>query len=441
MRTYAYICFFLLLPQYTTAQTNVFARAELDRNSVYNQQPFKVTFTVVTTTWYTAPLQFDNLQVSDAFIVPFTRSIPGQYEMNGKYLSGVQFYYMVFPYKAGRFSLPSMAITAESPAEGTSTGRKITVHTAPVSFTVKPVPKEYPSGHEWLVARDVSISDNWSKPLDKVKVGDVLERTITVDALGTLPQLIPEVNTAAGKWAGVYPKNAELKDTRDEENANGERTERASYLLLEAGTFNIPAVEVYWWNPYVGRLYKKSAPARTIHVQPNPDLGMLTTLKDSLAAAAPPATAAHKGPYRILGLPWYWALLYAAVILLVIWILVKMTIILYRRAKTAREHYLQSELHWFRQFRSADAGSPDLLRKLYHWWDRFLFPQKTITETVEERSAFHDYIKEVYSYDHIDKEKGETLKQVFTQYREQWKKSPPAEKSGPDVSADQRPWP
>lgn len=438
MKMIACIWLFLFPALRTTAQTNVFARVTLDRNSVYVQQPFKATFTVTTTTWYTAPLQFGNLQVNDAFIVPFTHSTPGQYETNGKMLSGVQFYYMIFPYKAGRFTLPAMEITAESPAEGTYKGRKITVHTAPVTFTVKPVPPEYPSGHEWLVAQDVSLNDKWDRPLDDLKVGDVLERTVTIDVRGTLPQLIPEMKAPAGSWANIYPKPASLKDTRDEENANGERVEQASYLLLKAGTFTLPAMEIYWWNPYVGRLYKQSTAGRKIVVKENPDLGMLATLKDSLAAAAPPAAPAHKGPYRVLGWPWYIALLYAAAALLLGGLLLKIFIKLYRRIIAARARYLQSERYWFRRFRQADAGSAELLRRLYQWWDRFLSPQDMITPNAP---FFDDYQREMYGHDTIDRGKGETLKQDFARLRKQWKKTPPPEETGRNISEDQQPWP
>lgn len=436
MRMFVCICFFLL-PLRIAAQTNVFARVTLDRHSVYVQQPFKATFTVVTTTWYTAPLQFDNLQVNDAFIVPFTHSVPGQYEMNGSSLSGVQFYYMVFPYKPGSFTLPAMAITAESPAEGSTQGRKITVHTAPVSFTVKPVPPQYPSGHEWLVARDVALADHWSKPLDDLKVGDVLERTVTIDAQGTLPQLIPEARMTEDGWANVYPKPTVLKDTRDDVNPNGERTEQADYLLLKAGTFTIPAVEVYWWNPYAGRLFKRSTPARTIRVKENPGLGMLATLKDSLAAASPPVASAHKGPYRVMGLPWYMALLYTVAGVLLIWLLVKCSIRLYREIRILRARYLQSERYRFKQFIKADAASPELLRRLYQWWDRFASPRKTVPGS----PALHDYLQEMYARDQIETKKGAALKKEISMLRKQWKRSQPAEKEILEVSEDQRPWP
>ncbi len=436
MKMFVCICFFFL-PLRVAAQTNVYARVTLDRHSVYIQQPFKATFTVVTTTWYTAPLQFDNLQVNDAFIVPFTHSVPGQYEMNGRSLSGVQFYYMIFPYKAGTFTLPAMAITAESPAEGSSQGRKVTVHTAPVPFTVKPVPPQYPSGHEWLVARDVAIGDRWNKPLDDLKVGDVLERTVTIDAQGTLPQLIPEARMPDGGWANVYPKPAVLKDTRDDVNPNGERTEQADYLLLKAGTFTIPAVEVYWWNPYAGRLFKRSVPARTIQVKENPNLGMLATLKDSLAAASPPTIMAHKGTYHILGLPWYMALLYAAAGILLMWLLVKCSIWLWRKISISRARYLQSEKYHFRQFIKADAASPELLRRLYQWWDRFASPRKTVPGS----SALNDYLQDMYGRDQTEKQKGMALKNEISKLRKQWKRARPVEKQILEVAEDQRPWP
>ena len=358
----------------SVAQVTCFAKVELDRSDVYIQQPFKITYTVLTATWYTQPLEFDNVQIPAAFVIPFTRAQPGRFTDKGKDYSGVQFYFIVFPYKTGVFSVPAITITAVTPPEGSATGSKVVLHTRPVSFVVKPVPKNLPAGEDWLVARDVLLSSHWNKPLTNLKVGDVVERTITIDASGTLPQFIPPLADSKVSWAEVYPGKVLLRDTRDEFSPNGERTQTASWLLTEAGNFTLPEAGISWWNPYAARMYTRTVPAVTLKVAPNPELGMLTTLKDSLAKTASPATAAKKGPLLVAGIIWYKALGYGVAGLLVTGLLLKLAIYLPKKIKNTWKHYQQSEAYWFRRFIRTTAYNANVSTNFYHWWDRWLLP-------------------------------------------------------------------
>ncbi len=85
------ILFILLFPfPATTLRAQCFAEVELNRKSVYVQQSFRVTITVYTSTWFTAPLEFGNLQIPNAFIVPFEKSVPGVFTVGNKKYSGIQ---------------------------------------------------------------------------------------------------------------------------------------------------------------------------------------------------------------------------------------------------------------------------------------------------------------------------------------------------------------
>lgn len=404
------------------AQVKCFAKVELDRSDVYIQQPFKVTYTVLTSTWYTQPPEFDNIQIPAAFVIPFTKAQPGRFTDNGIEYSGIQFYFIVFPYKAGVFSVPSITIKAETPPEGSAVGSKVVLHTNPVSFVVKPVPKHLPAGEDWLVAKDVLLTSHWSKPLTHLKVGDVIERTVIIDASGTLPQFIPPVTDSKVAWAEVYPGKVSLQDTRDEYSANGERIQTSSWLLTQAGDFQLPEASISWWNPYAARMYTRTMPAVTLKVAANPALGMLTTLKDSLAKAAAPPSSAKKGPLLIAGMIWYKAVAYGIAGLLVTGLLLKLAFYLPKKIKNAWKHYQQNEAYWFRRFmRTADNGN--VSTQLYQWWDRW----RTASENPAIAATLHGqeeaaitavwatYEAGIYGQQAISEV--QKLKQAFRQYR------------------------
>lgn len=372
MKHTATIVFLLLFSNaYHTIAQSCFVQTRLDRRSVYAQQPFKVTFTVYTATWFTAPLDFDNIQVPDAFILPFDRTTPGMFTIGSKQYAGIQFYFIVFPYKPGSFTIPAIRITAHTPPEGRSTAQEIKLSSKPESFVVKPTPADF-TGSSWFVAKNVSLSETWNKPLGHLKAGDVVKRTIAINAQGTLPQFIPGVGKDSLNWASVYADDPQLTDTRDAYDANGIRRQTFTYLLEKDGSFTLPAQTITWWNPYAGKVYSKSIAAKHIQVQPNPNLGILTTLRDSLHATAAVTAPApqKKGPLLIWGIAWYWFVLIAAGALLVLYVLIRKIWRMVNALIQWRKRILQSEGYWFAKLQYS-AWKPDvLLRNLYRWWDR-----------------------------------------------------------------------
>ncbi|MGO4291991.1 BatD family protein [Chitinophaga sp. RAB17] len=425
IRQFITLMYILFCAAALQAQVKCFAKVELDRSDVYIQQPFKVTYTVLTSTWYTQPLEFDNIQIPAAFVIPFTKAQPGRFTDNGTEYSGIQFYFIVFPYKAGVFSVPSITINAATPPEGSAVSSKITLHTTPVSFVVKPVPRSLPAGEDWLVARDILLSSRWNKPLTNLKVGDVIERTLTIDASGTLPQFIPPMADRKVSWAEVYPGKVSLQDMRDEYNANGERVQTSSWLLTQAGEFELPSESISWWNPYAARMYTRSIPAVKLSIAPNPGLGMLTTLKDSLAKTAAPTQSAKKGPFLIAGMIWYKALALGVAGLLLLGFLLKAVLYLSLKIKNARKHYLQSEAYWFRRLMRTTTANGNVSTQIYQWWDRWpAIPKNpaigaTLQEQQEDAVAteWAGYEAAVYGQGGMDKSEVEKLKHSFRQYR------------------------
>ncbi len=360
----------LLFPTPVRAQVSV--SVNLNRKSVYVQQPFHVTVTVYTRTWFTQPVEFGNLQVPNAFIVPFDKSQPGMFTVGGRQYPGIQFYYIVFPYKAGNFTIPSLEITAYSPPEGGSQAHKLVLHTTPQPYTVKDVPAELKKAGNWFVAKKVTLHDSWNPSGTEYKVGDVIKRTITINAAGTLPQFIPNLSEEEKlDWASAYPQDPVLTDTRGGGDANGRSTQTATYLIEKPGDFTVPEVVVSYWNPYSARMEKVSTKAFKIHVAENPNLGILTTLKDSLdATVAPKAdTEQAKTPFLILGMHWYvfcgWAALGVVVLYFAFRILRRFFLFVRRRWLA----YRYSEKHLYRKFLRAGREPKHFLGALYRWWD------------------------------------------------------------------------
>ena len=354
------------------AQTDAFARVKLNRSSVYPEQPIKATITVYTATWFTSPIDFEDIQVDRAFVLPFKRTLSSMRKVNNKQYASLEFYYLIYPFESGNYEFPSMTLSVETPPTGEYKGIKVSLNTKAVSFKVNQIPDDY-TGDDWFVANNVQIQDRWNKPLNELKVGDVLERTVTISASGTLPNFIPELTFDENDFGSVYPKGATIEDTRDSKSANGKRTEKVVYLLEKEGTYTIPPVRVDWWNPYSNKVLYREVPSIDISIADNPDLGILRTLQDSLANDVRASQAAQDTePLRILGLkPWE-----AGALLILVLLALRLLIPGFNRwAQNRMKHNEQrrlSEQYLFRKIGSTPASSGvNLLNQINTWWDAF----------------------------------------------------------------------
>lgn len=346
---------------------DAFARVAVSPREGVVRQPYKVTITVHSSTWFAKPLQFTNLQIDNAFIIPFTRTVSGINYINNKKYATLSFYYVVFPYKTGQLTIPALQINAEIPPEGDFKGVPTTIRTKEQSIKINSIPNSK-EDKVWTVAENIRVREKWSKPLKDIKVGDVLERTITIDANGTLPTFIQPITINEIESCSIYPKEPELQDKRDNTNVHGLRIEHYSYLFEKEGEILIPEQEVLWWNPNTKRSYKRSLEGKIIQVAPNPNLEMMESLKDSLMAMNTPAQVLEEEK----SIPWLRLGVLIALVGIVLFFGSKFVLPLIKGFKRNRAAYLQSEAFYYKQAIGALQGenSHEIIRSLYVWFDK-----------------------------------------------------------------------
>ncbi|TAJ15499.1 hypothetical protein DMA11_00995 [Marinilabiliaceae bacterium JC017] len=359
------------LPTSVGAQIDAFVRVRLNTQEVYIQQPVKVSITVYTATWFTQPLDMGNIQVTNAFVLPFKRTISGIQYVNKKKYASLEFFFLVFPYQVGDIVVSSMNIIAETPPEGDYKGQRISLKTKPVTIKVNPMPGKEEDEH-WLVARDVTISENWNRPLKNLKIGDLIERTVTIRASGTLPAFIPESKIEQEDWACIYPREPELKDTRTTNDANGIRIQHYRYLLEKEGSFEVAPVEIFWWNPYLQKKFSRQTKPAFLTIHSNPDLGILTSMQDSLAAEVMIAEIDKADKISVLGLNPYELVLIFTIVVLAVVMVYKAGRFVWNKFLYKKEQYENSEARYFKDFvKALGQNEHGKYTALYAWLIRF----------------------------------------------------------------------
>jgi hypothetical protein len=354
---------------------NIWASVNFNKQEVVAGEPLLVTISVYTSTWFTAPPQYGEIQVPEAMMVEYQQRTGSLRKTIGnRSYPAVEKKYVVYPFREGENRLPALSIQVESPPEGDYRGKRRVVRSPERSFTVLP-PPEGIATDKWLTAYQVDLSEQWDRPLDQLKQGDVLERQITIRTEGALAALIPPMQADTGSFGKVYPRAARLSNVQNQSSFTGTRVERWTYLLENEGSHNIPGIELSWYDPGSGQLKQATLGEKEITVNANPNLEFLLSMQDSLQAMLEIGEdVSEKEPFRWMGLNW-WQWLVA---LLSAGILVYFHVLILRRVRSSlREKKIrtkESEERYFENLKKQAHGNPDpaeLMRALISWYDRY----------------------------------------------------------------------
>jgi len=361
-------------------QRHLISDVQINKSSVYLGEPVEVKVSIFTSTWFTKGINPGNIKVNDAFTIYF-RSLSSSKQINGQTYAGVTLYFNVFPYDDEDIFFPSLEFTVETPDKGGYKGVKRVVKTPERTIIVKPVPPGF-NKNEWLVTSNMTVSDNWSGDKNRVKVGDVLERRVTRNVAGTVSELVPPIVWDTIPNVSLYPSRSVVNSNKNKTSINAVRTDAVRYLFEKEGAVVIPKKELTWWNPSRKKLYKRTLKGYTINVKPNPNLGMLETMRDSLQVFVPTASAGieKEKPTTILGLSIKQFLMLLVCLIVGIYLIIKTSKKVYKNLKFKQEAHRVSEAYFFNKFLKEikKQDSKEILNALYKWIDKLQLETPTI---------------------------------------------------------------
>jgi hypothetical protein len=394
----------LLLIGLTTvcfSQKHLFSEVEIKKTTAYVGEPIEVIVSAYTSTWFTKGVDLGNVKVNGAFTVYF-RSVSNSMNIDGQTYAGVRLYYHVFPYDDEDIEFPALEIKVETPDLGDYKGKPHTIKTLPKTIKIISTPDAI-EANEWLVTTNLSVIENWSTNRQNVKVGDVLERSIDRVASNTISELIPPVKWDSVTHISLYPTRSAVENIKTKTAINGARTDGVRYLFEKEGEIEIPALVFTWWNPVDKQLYKRTLPSIKINVLPNPDLGMLATLQDSLTEqSASELIIDESNSKGILGLSWWQIIGLFVLFALVIYLFVKAFIHFKEIYLKRKIEYLKSERLFFDLFEAEvrKDNQIQIQKAMYRWLDELILDEPTAISFAKTYGSFKlmDEVKRLESH-------------------------------------------
>jgi len=208
--------------------------------------------------------------------------------------------YAVYPQESGELDISPARFEARILRDGRITGRKI-YESEPRSIKVLPIPAP-PADHPdaaWLPARDLQISEDWSRQPDEIKAGEPVTRHVTISVLGQLETQIPAIEPPTAPGVNIYPDKPELSRRIEPDGIRGIRKDQYALIGTTGGTVVLPALEVPWWNIEAGEWQVARLPERSLQIQASAELRTPETPAEAVAepgdVAEQPAPAPADG--------------------------------------------------------------------------------------------------------------------------------------------------
>lgn len=211
--------------------------------------------------------------------------------LNGRAYNVVERSYALFPQESGAIGISPARFEARVLRDGRITGRKV-FESESQAITVNPIPAP-PSGHPdaaWLPARDVTITDEWSREPDELKTGEPISRNVTVSALGQLETQIPAMEPPAADGVNIYPDKPVLQRQLESGGIRGIRTDQYAMIAVNAGIVTLPALELPWYDVESDQWRVARLPERSVTISPSPG-AVQDPVPDETVTDTPPPSA------------------------------------------------------------------------------------------------------------------------------------------------------
>ena len=347
-------------------EPRLFARASLSPEGVLTVgQPVELQVEVFVSTWFTRAPEFPTLDLERAVVTPPGRSTNLNQRVGGLQYFGIRRAYTLYPQAAGTYQIPALTLTVRPGGSDDV----VNVSTEPLAFEARIPPEAAGLGY-FIGTPRLTLAQSVEPAVDTLKVGDALTRTVEMTVVDALSMVLPPLSFDTVPGLAVYPEPPVVTDEGGERGTQriGRRIESATYVLGTEGVYDLPAVEIAWWDLGAQRLRRTSVPAVRFVVEADPAYAPAFVLPpdpDSLVAEAPVESPDLFRRTATL------ALGFGLVLVALLWGIRRLGPIALTRVSRWRRARRDSEAARFARFRKAcRKNDPALaLRSLLSWLD------------------------------------------------------------------------
>jgi len=173
-------------------------------------------------------------------------AVNGSVRIDGVAFASQMWEYAVYPQRAGPIRIPALNVVLRVAGEN---GEVIEVAARTPHAVLE---ARLPPGAEDLAfvigAASLTVTSGREPGTSAFKVGGAFRRTITIRVDGAPAMLIAPLPTPAFEGVAIYADAPRVDDHAERGDLRGVREESTAYVMERAGTYELPAVRIPWWN-------------------------------------------------------------------------------------------------------------------------------------------------------------------------------------------------
>jgi hypothetical protein len=253
------------------AGDDVFVDAEATPRSPYVQQEVRLTVKL----FYALNLTDGNLddpKVEGLVVRKLGQDSNYTAEVDHRRYRVVERHYAISAENSGTLEIPAIAFRGHAFGPGDlnsffSRGQGITAQSEAITLDVRARAPE--SGTDvWLPAQALTLSAEGVDATASAHAGEPLTLTLRLKAQGLGFEQLPELKLPKIEGADVYPDKETTQNRDDGSWQYGTRERKFAIVPSRAGTLEIPALSIAWWDTAHDRAALGEVPALKISVQP-----------------------------------------------------------------------------------------------------------------------------------------------------------------------------
>lgn len=254
--------------------------ASVDAAEPYVQQQVLLTVKIYRSiNWQQAALSELDAGSSDLLVQQLGEDKHYRTTLEGRSWEVVERKFALFPQQSGELEISPFTLTAavadNSQPQGRRSNdpfdrffsRRSTVQKTARSNAIKLQVKPVPAGvHPWLAASDLKLQENWSVDTDNLQTGESVTRTIAIIADGVSVGQLPQLEPAEVAGIKSYPDQPQTNEQATSRGLLSTSSRKFALIPNRGGEFEIPALEINWWNVNADRMEVARLPGRRIKV-------------------------------------------------------------------------------------------------------------------------------------------------------------------------------
>ncbi len=232
----------------TNNKEDVFLEATIDKTSAYVQEQVLLTlrlyYRIPLSSYTDQPLNIDNASVE------LTAENNKKADVNGTTYNVLEKIYAIHPQASGTLTIPEQSWRAEKATQRfgfQGSNPYLRAKSQTLSVEVLPIPTASTANH-WLPANKLSLTQQWQQSIITATVGEPLTYTLTMQADGLHYSQLPDITIPSTENFTVYSDQANTDNALSTTGIKGSRIAQYAVIPKAAGTYQVPAITLKWWN-------------------------------------------------------------------------------------------------------------------------------------------------------------------------------------------------